>query len=815
MHRGGYSSPASYINSTTPTTSLSTTSFAEPASSVEVSTENTFYETVSVTVTACSESVSDCPASSYASPAANATSSSPSSLSSSSSLSSPAPSSTSAVSSTGGLPSIILSTTYPAATASSSISSETGVTVDAVTASVTSSNSSGSSGTPSPSSSSGASSYTSTPTILDSYSSDALIPHTISAVTALVPTPITLAAGTASPAPACTLLPESPITNEEQVGSSNLGTLCAPYLPKWLNEYPTAPWGNLTTKNSDATVQGDIPVTNVTRYYNFTITRGRISADGVLRDVILVNNQFPGPIVEANWGDTINVLVHNNISDPEEGTTLHWHGQLQKMTPWMDGTPATGQCPLAPGKTMTYNFLAELHGTSWYHAHYSSQYTAGVVGPMVVHGPTALPYDIDVGPVMLSDWYHIPYFAIVADAVGTNFSLIPPTSDSNLINGRGRFNCSGASYDRADDLLASNINSNITWSCVDDAPLASFRFQRGKVHRLRLMNTGANGVQKFSIDHHNMTIIATDYVPTVPYDVTEVTLGIGQRTDVLVTGVDDPLASMWMRARLPGGEPCGGSKNPEVLAAIYYTDADTTVEPTSSPWTTLSDSCENDALTLTVPDYVIEPSNDTWIQDIELTLELNATHQFEFRINGQAWHADYNVPLLAHAAEGNFTFVPEWNVYDFHYNNSIILNVTNNIPLTHPFHLHGHNFFILDSGVSNGTGEITGAGPNGGPAFLQGITWDGTVVNPSNPMRRDSYLIPPYGYAAIQFKLDNPGVWPFHCHVAWHLSGGQGMNILYKPDDIPTIPDGFVASTCVDWDNYSNHHVVDQIDAGS
>lgn len=47
------------------------------------------------------------------------------------------------------------------------------------------------------------------------------------------------------------------------------------------------------------------------------------------------------------------VTVHNRITGPEEGTTIHWHGQLQRGTPWMDGVPSVTQCPIAPGSTFT------------------------------------------------------------------------------------------------------------------------------------------------------------------------------------------------------------------------------------------------------------------------------------------------------------------------------------------------------------------------------------------------------------------------------------------------------------------------------
>ena len=326
-------------------------------------------------------------------------------------------------------------------------------------------------------------------------------------------------------------LPLGPLSNYAQVGDSLLGTLCGPTHQRWLNVseteiYQKAPWNMSTTENSDATVANDIPITGVTRYYNFTVTRSRISADGVLRDVILINDQFPGPLVEANWGDMVEVTVNNNIASPEEGTAIHWHGIPQRNSPWYDGTPGIAQCPIAPGATFTYKFQAQEHGSSWYHAHYSAQYTAGVGGPMVIYGPSSGYYDIDLGPVMLSDWYHVPYFSIVADAVGTNFSVIPPMSDSGLINGRGRFDCSKPSYSNSSDWLASNIQSDLDWTCVDDAALSEFRFETGKIHKMRIMNVGANGIAKFSIDNHVLTVIAIDFVPVQQYDTQVLTLAV-------------------------------------------------------------------------------------------------------------------------------------------------------------------------------------------------------------------------------------------------------------------------------------------------
>jgi hypothetical protein len=75
--------------------------------------------------------------------------------------------------------------------------------------------------------------------------------------------------------------------------------------------------------------------------------------------------------------------------------------------------------------------------------------------------------------------------------------------------------------------------------------------------------------------------------------------------------------------------------------------------------------------------------------------------------------------------------------------------------------------------------------------------------------------LPPGDYLIVQFDADNPGVWPFHCHIAWHVSAGLYVNVIERPDLI----EGFnihqsVQDRCVAWDAYSNSNVVDQIDSG-
>ncbi len=77
---------------------------------------------------------------------------------------------------------------------------------------------------------------------------------------------------------------------------------------------------------------------------------------------------------------------------------------------------------------------------------------------------------------------------------------------------------------------AVTANFMLTLSGTSNAGISKFRLQSGKTHRLRLINSGAEGIQKFSIDGHTLTVFANDFVPIKPYDTKIVTIGVRQRS---------------------------------------------------------------------------------------------------------------------------------------------------------------------------------------------------------------------------------------------------------------------------------------------
>lgn len=72
----------------------------------------------------------------------------------------------------------------------------------------------------------------------------------------------------------------------------------------------------------------------------------------------------------------------------------------------------------------------------------------------------------------------------------------------------------------------------------------------------------------------------------------------------------------------------------------------------------------------------------------------------------------------------------------------------------HPFHLHGHAPFVLQT-HSEGWGfgswnPYTSEVPPGGEIDL------------SRAVKRDTFMVPRRGYVVLRFKADNPGIWMFH-----------------------------------------------------
>ncbi|KAL8323828.1 hypothetical protein RB593_005323 [Gaeumannomyces tritici] len=298
------------------------------------------------------------------------------------------------------------------------------------------------------------------------------------------------------------------------------------------------------------------PETGVVRQYDFTITEvdNFVGGDGqVKKKAMLINGQFPGPTIEADWGDRIRINVVNNLQT--NGTGIHWHGMFQMNNNINDGVGGgVTECPIPPGGgTRTYELLATQYGTGWYHSHFSVQYGNGLLGAMVVRGPASANYDVDLGAYTIADWYYDGADEIAERVANPATPAMPgvpgspPPSDNLLFNGTNvaaRGGGGSASYART-------------------------ALQQGSVHLLRLVNPSVDNSYSVSLTGHSLTVVAADYVPVAPRSVSSVFVGIGQRYDVLVHADQVP-GDYFLNVTFSQSTQCGSSRNPSPAAIFSY-----------------------------------------------------------------------------------------------------------------------------------------------------------------------------------------------------------------------------------------------------
>lgn len=164
---------------------------------------------------------------------------------------------------------------------------------------------------------------------------------------------------------------------------------------------------------------------------------------------------------------------------------------------------------------MAYKFRCTQYGHSWYHSHFPLQYADGLLGPVIIHGPTTRNYDEDLGTLFLSDWSHTSAFTLWDTSAKAG---APPQLENGLINGTNTYSCTG-STDSA---------------CLGNGTRFETTFTSGAKYLLRLVNTAIDGYIRFAIDDHSFSLISNDFVPIVPYTTDNLLIGIGQRYEIVV-----------------------------------------------------------------------------------------------------------------------------------------------------------------------------------------------------------------------------------------------------------------------------------------
>ncbi|KAK7007823.1 multicopper oxidase/laccase [Favolaschia claudopus] len=450
---------------------------------------------------------------------------------------------------------------------------------------------------------------------------------------------------------------------------------------------------------------------------DLTLVNVDVSPDGFSRSAVTVNGIVPGPVIVANKGDQFSLNVINTLTDDTMllSSSIHWlHSSRQSLTRESISPTGVNQCPIAANNSFEYTFdTADQAGTFWYHSHLCD----GLRGVMVVYDPADPHLSLyDSTIITLSDWYHDP-----AHNLGN-----VPTLISTLINGLGRY--------------AGGPTSQ----------LAVVSVTQNKRYRFRLVSISCDPNFIFTIDGHNFTIIEVDSVNVQPLVVDSIQIYAGQRYS-FVLNANQAVDNYWIRTVANGGT--AGFDNGINSAILRYVGADT-VDPTTNATTAAAALDETNLHPLV--SSPVPGTHTVGAADVALNLVITLDFTtFTFQVNGAEFIAP-TAPVLLQILSGAHTaaeLLPNGSVFTLPPNSVVELTIPGGTPgAPHPFHLHGHNFWVVRS-----AGSST-------------YNWDDPVIRDvvtTGSATTDN--------TTIRFVTDNAGP-----HIDFHL--GDGLAIVFAED---------------------------------
>ena len=371
---------------------------------------------------------------------------------------------------------------------------------------------------------------------------------------------------------------------------------------------------------------------------------------------------------------------------------------------------------------------------------------------------------------MLQDYYHDLSAALLPGYFASGNENSEPPPDNGLIQGTNYFNC-------------STLDPSSGYNCTNSTQ-AEISVLQGQRYRLRLINSGSIGEFQFSVDNHTLAVIEADGTVLEPVSVHRLEIAVAQRYSVILTA-NQTAANYWIRATL--NTFCFADNpllDPAIKGILSYTN--TTNTPTnnqSADWADALDTqCVDLNATTLVPlvAQVAPPADKMFVVDASFQIGANAIdHAF---INSTSW-IPASVPTLNQAVAGlaanNATFSSTGLSTAYDTSTQFVIDISdygvvdlliNNFDEgAHPFHLHGHTFWVMATGLT-GYFDYASYGK----------------LDTTNPLRRDTITIPAYGWVLIRFDASNPGLWPLHCHISWHMEAGLLMQFQARNDIMKT-----------------------------
>jgi FtsP/CotA-like multicopper oxidase with cupredoxin domain len=375
------------------------------------------------------------------------------------------------------------------------------------------------------------------------------------------------------------------------------------------------------------------------------------------------------------------LIVHFTNHLPSP-TTVHWHGVRVPIE--MDGVPGISQTAVANSFAFTYDFIVPDAGLFWYHPHVDSaaQVGFGLSGPLLVEDPAENVGVADELVLVLND--------LDIDEKG---SLASPNSGGSVAMAFGREGNTVLVNGKHNPTITARAGVPQRWRIVNTAKSRFFNIQLLNTDAVFTKIGGDGGLQEYSTEEE-MVVIAP-----------------GERADVIVVPKGKPGAEIQVMSQLFNrGYGSVEYRDPEKLFRMALAN--------QPPYT---------AAPLPKIGRKIEPLKQQGATPVQLDLSItqNFSRVFEYRINGKVGAKGKPIPASLGETQ--------------------IWTVTNTTDWSHPMHLHGFFFQVLDE--------------KGQP--VRPLEWKDTV---NVPYKKTVQLL-------VRFD-DRPGNWMVHCHILDHAEGG-------------------------------------------
>jgi len=415
------------------------------------------------------------------------------------------------------------------------------------------------------------------------------------------------------------------------------------------------------------------------------------------------NGNILGPTLLLNQGDFINFSVFNQLAD---STTIHWHGL--HVSPENDGGPHTA---IAPNSTWNPSFtILDKAATYWYHPHLhhktNEHVTKGIAGLIIVR-------DSEESNLALPRAYGID-----------DFPLVIQTKDFDINN----------------EIIVKSNSDDVV---MVNATIDPFLQVPAQVVRYRILN--ASSQRSFNIGLSNNQVfhqIASDGgLLSNPFQTTRILIAPGERAEILIDLTGMTGQSIFIKSfssELPNG--IYGATNPGMNASLTLngynpnplngSDFDilqlNIVAQTPSPITIIPTNLVN-----VTP---IPESSANITRNLSFSPAVMGMNQLNenFLINGDSFNMNvinYTIPL----------------------NNTEIWELTNQSAISHPFHIHDVQFYVL--------------------------TRDGLAPPINEQGRKDVVLVKPQEVVRFIAKFSDFAnslvPYMYHCHLLPHEDGGM------------------------------------------